>query len=295
MLILVTALIALALVALTVAQVSRLRAACGAVCAEWEGLCGALGELNGQRLSRDGFTPSQWRYLKRRALPSREAAAPDAGDALSPRWLALGGEDRQLLCVSYLPAAHELLPPLSAWSLVTPSAATMLGVLGTFYGIQSGLAAAELDKRMAAGAASSEQLAGLMGGAGELFGSMSFAFVTSLGGLGTALVSTLLWAGARAWRARRCEELGALLEGHFAEQGAAQSVEQLATELARLKREQREAASGLQRRLDDLTRQRLLDSADHQELIAEMMVQIDDLLSLHLDARGGEGRGGEGR
>jgi uncharacterized membrane protein len=122
-----------------------------------------------------------------------------------------------------------------------------------------------------------------MTGAGELFGSMSFAFITSLGGLSAALISTLIIASARQRRARCCAELRALQEEHLCVQSTAQSLERLVAELSALKSAQRESAAHLQARIDDLTRQRLLDSGEQQELIAELIVQIDDLLSLHIN------------
>jgi|GEM_PF-2995885 len=293
-----TLLISVALISVALAQTLRARRRSEEVVARWRALCASL---TGQALlTREGRAPWEWRLLRARCLPAEGAEGDGQGESLAPRWVPLGGNAPPLLCVSDLPAPLSLLPPLSAWALVIPSLSTMLGIIGTFYGIQLGLHEAELDRFMV-GEGGSAQMTGLMEGAGELFSAMTFAFVTSLGGLSAALVTTAAAAAGRQGRARAARELAALQERHFVTQSAARSVEQsvarLGRALAEARAEQARATAALQRRVDELARLQLLkgselqgrlaelqravsDRGAQQELVAELVVQIDDLLTL---------------
>ena len=264
----------------------------------WRTLCEGITQadhpradhLRADHLRATSFTSEHWRYLKMNVLTHSERpessaedrAAVERGDLIYPQWIPLGQSSAPLLSVTYLPSPQQLIPPPGHWGAFAPGLSTMIGVLGTFFGIQYGLSESNLGAGIAGTGEAAEQITALMGGASVLFNSMSFAFITSLGGLLTAILTTMILLRTHRARENACRALSQLQDERFCVRSTAQSVHQLSEELSQLKLRQSESIESLQSRLEHLSQESLLNHGNQQELIAEMMVQIDDLLSFHL-------------
>lgn len=257
--------------------------------ASWQTLCEGIKGI--ELLRASSFSSAQhWRYLRMNTLSKPQhlqASAEDRlalkrGELIYPQWIQLGQGSAPLLCVTYLPSPQQLLPSSTLWGAVAPGLSTMVGVLGTFLGIQYGLSESNLGASVMDTGQTTAQISALMGGASILFNSMSFAFITSLGGLTTAIITTILSLSTQRARVSACRELAQLQDERFCVRSAAQSIQQLSEDLSQLKVRQSESIESLQSRLEQLSQESLLNHGNQQELIAELMVQIDDLLSFHL-------------
>ena len=247
-------------------------------------------------LKANQFSKKEWRYLRSALLSDLleeeharldQSRALDQGDLMYPKRLTLGQGQTPLLYVTTLPSPKQIFILPKKMS-IAPSLCTMFGVLGTFVGIQSGLSESNLT-------ASTRSVESLMTGANILFDSMSTAFITSLLGLGAAALTTFLLVRLFDQRARYCKELATLQAQFFHLCSSTDRLHALSAQVDRLirnidknsselKDHQAQALLGLQSNLNELIHQGQ-DEHDQHVLIAEMMVQFDDLLSFHLQSK----------
>jgi len=219
----------------------------------WRALCARLEEEAPVQQTQLEDDPELWLLLKKQVIE----AEPGAANEIRPLRKPVGEGLPSLIYINHLPSPVALIPSPSNMGLIVPGISSMLGVLGTFLGIQYGLYTSNLGPSITGSGASN--VTSLISGAGELFQSMGTAFWTSLMGLGCALITTIMIARLHRHKDRIRAELWGLQERHFL----------LCSREAALLMEirdgmQREASAGL-------------DSPSQQLMIAEIIGQVDEL------------------
>lgn len=153
------------------------------------------------------------------------------------------------------------ITPPGRWGIAAPTLATMLGIWGTFWGVNIGLAQSNL--------ASSQGTQQLFKNSQQLFHGMETAFLTSLWGMGSAILMILFVAWVRHRFRQRQTKVRQLLK----------EVCLVLTPTSYLPRLFQQV-DHLQRQVQQLSQHEL--SENLQLAVSEVMVQFDDMLERRL-------------
>ncbi len=190
---------------------------------------------DGDRLSREG-----WKLLEDIVVVAKETD----GETLAPRYR------RGRIVISRLPISAT---KPGRWGYLAPTFLTMLGIWGTFWGINVGLAKTNI--------AGQQSTAGLMQGAQTLFSGMQTAFFTSLAGMGSAMVTMALVAWMHHRYFQRTQKLQQIVQSIFI-------CEPPTAYLARLSKN----IETLQEKLDQM-----VSISQQQDLVSHLQIAVSEI------------------
>lgn len=205
-----------------------------------------------KQLQRDDevLSPEGWRLLEDIVIVEKESSQ----DVIEPCYR------RGRMMVSRLPVSTT---KPGRWGYLAPTLLTMMGIWGTFWGINVGLAETNMT--------SHQSTTALMKNAQTLFQGMQTAFITSLVGMGAAILTMGFVALVHHRYFKRNQQIQKILQSIFFCEPATAHLARISMQIQTLHKQVEQLSSAQKAQQQDLT-------THLQIAVSEMTTQVGDLM-----------------